>query len=139
MIPLIDVSLVLLIFFMMTASAAAAVGFVATPEALYGMDANHPNALRVDINIDSDGDPVYSVGRGDHRPAEEDSDIQDFRRLLDRLRVRVAEADGPVELVINADKDLKAKYARNLLVALRAEPFRGKIRVNYYGVSQREP
>jgi biopolymer transport protein ExbD len=140
MIPLIDVSLVLLIFFMMTAATvAAASNFVTTPEAIHGGDANKPQALRVDISQDADGDPVYAVGRGNAAPAADDSDITDFQVLLGRLKAQLADAGGPVELVINAHKDLKAKYARDLLLALRAEPFRSKITVNFYGVSEREP
>ena len=48
-------------------------------------------------------------------------------------------APTKLELVINADKDLPAKVARDVLSALRAEPFRSKITVNYFGVSEREP
>jgi biopolymer transport protein ExbD len=136
MIPLIDVSLVLLIFFMLTASAVSAGLFVPTPETRYGSVADSSNAIRVDIDLDK-GDPVYSVALGDKKAAEEDSDIRDFQRLLERLRGLLPE-NGQKELVINAHKDLKARYTRELLVALRAEPFRSKINVNYYGVSETE-
>ena len=42
-------------------------------------------------------------------------------------------------MVINAHKDLKSGVARDLLVELRARPFRDKIKAHYYGVSEREP
>jgi biopolymer transport protein ExbD len=160
MIPLIDVSLVLLIFFIMTtATAAAAAMFVPTPEAREGGDADKPGALRVDVNLDKDGDTFYAIGWGSAAPAAEDSEIYDFQQLMGRLRVYLTEAPGEVELVINAHKDLRAKYARDLLlelstrkaaeaVAARKAEAEGKpptprafskVSVNYYGVSQREP
>jgi biopolymer transport protein ExbD len=136
MIPLIDVSLVLLIFFMLTATAVGSGIFVDTPEARYGSVADSSRAIRVDIVMEK-GDPVYSVAVGDKKPAEEDSDLHDFQRLLERLRALVPQNEQ-TELVINAQKDLPAKYTRELLVALRAEPFRSKIVLNYYGVSEKE-
>ncbi len=58
--------------------------------------------------------------------------------MLDRLKARLARIEGDAELVINVDKELKAKVARDLLVGLRAEPFRSKISKNYFGVSESE-
>jgi biopolymer transport protein ExbD len=137
MIPLIDVSLVLLIFFMLTASAAVAGVFVNTPETRYGSVADSSNAIRIDIAVDKAGDPIYSVAIGDKPPAEDDSDIRDFQRLLERLRGLLPK-NGQMELVINAQRDLKSKYTRELLVALRGEPFRSRLSFNYYGVSEKQ-
>lgn len=139
MIPLIDVSLVLLVFFMLTASTAAMASFVNTPETEYGLMSDNPEALRIDIARDENGDPIYSLGVGD-RPAEADeSGMHSDAAVLDRLRARLLKASGPTELVINADKDLKAKVARDLLTKLRVEPFRSRISLNYFGVSEKEP
>jgi biopolymer transport protein ExbD len=139
MIPLIDVSLVLLIFFMLTASAVGAAAFVNTPETEHGSMSDNPGAMRIDISRDKDGSPIYALGMGD-RPAEpDDSDLRSQAAVLDRLKARLARATDPVELIINADRDLKAKVARDMLLALRAEPFRSKISVNFFGVSEKEP
>lgn len=139
MIPLIDVSLVLLVFFMLTASSAAVATYVPTPETEHGLMAENPEALRVDIDRDADGVAVFSVAQGD-RPAEpEERDLRAVAAVLDRLRARLAKSSGQVELVINAHKDLEARVARDLLLALRTEPFRSRISVNYFGVSEKEP
>jgi biopolymer transport protein ExbD len=139
MIPLIDVSLVLLIFFMLTASAAVASAYVETPETEYGMMAENPGSMRIDINRDPDGTPVYSLGMGDQAADPDDADLRTQAALLDRLKARLKRTSEPTELVINAHKELKAKVARDLLLALRAEPFRSKIKSNFFGVSEREP
>ena len=136
MIPLIDVSLVLLVFFMLTASNAAVTSIVKTPETEYALLADNPDSLRIDIQLDPQGVVVYSLGVGVKPPEEDERDLQNVSALLDRLKVRLDRAAG-VDLVINADKELKAKVARDLLVKLRAEPFRSKISVNFFGVSER--
>ena len=135
MIPLIDVSLVLLVFFMLTATSAAVTTIVKTPETEYALLADNPDSLRIDIQLDPQGVVVYSLGVGVKPPEEDERDLQNVSALLDRLKVRLDRAAG-VDLVINADKDLKAKVARDLLVRLRAEPFRSKISVNYFGVRE---
>jgi hypothetical protein len=58
--------------------------------------------------------------------------------LLDRLKARLEQSPTDVEVVINADKDLRARHVRDLLLALRLKPFRDKIRVNYFGATQRD-
>lgn len=139
MIPLIDVSLVLLVFFMMTASAGVLSSPVPTPATEYGDMVAYPEGLRVDIDLDADGNPVYAIAVGD-RPAEPDErDLHALPAALDRLRARVNKMSGTTELVINAHKNLKAKYTRELLLALRTEPFRSRITDHRYGVSQRQP
>jgi biopolymer transport protein ExbD len=138
MIPLIDVSLVLLVFFMLTATSVAVTTVVKTPEADYGLLADNPSALRIDIRLDPEGVVLYSLGVGDKAPGPDESDLQNVSAVLDRLKVRLDRAAG-VDLVINAQKDLKAKVARDLLVALRKEPFRSKITLNYFGVTESPP
>ena len=138
MIPLIDVSLVLLVFFMLTATSVAVSTVVKTPEAEYGLLEDNPDALRIDIQLDPDGVVLYSLGVGVKRPEAEEANLQNVSAVLDRLKVRLARVER-VDLVINADKDLKAKVARDLLIKLRAEPFRSKIKVNYFGVSEAPP
>ena len=137
MIPLIDVSLVLLVFFMLTATAVTVSTTVKTPEADYGLMAEDPKSLRIDIRKD-DGVVLYSLGVGQEPPGPDERDLQSVSAVLARLKVRLDRGAG-VDLVINAEKDLEAKVPRDLLVALRREPFRSKITVNYFGVSEAPP
>jgi biopolymer transport protein ExbD len=139
MIPLIDVSLVLLVFFMLTASGLAVVSPVETPQTEHGVMADAKEGLSIDINRDADGNPVYALRVGDHGPEPEERDLSSLAAILDRLKARLVKMPDRTELVINAHKDLKAKVARDLLQALQRDPFRGKISVNYYGVRSSQP
>jgi biopolymer transport protein ExbD len=136
MIPLIDVSLVLLVFFMLTATAATMAATVPTPQTEYGDMADDPKALRIDVTRDQEGSPVYALGVGDGPPGPE---VHTQAAVLEQLRDRLNRTQGQVDLVINADKDLPARVARDLLLALRAERFRGKISKHYFGVTGVEP
>lgn len=135
MIPLIDVSLVLLVFFMLIGTGAAVAGYVNTPEAEYGQMADSNRSLRVDITQAPDGGFVYAVAAGDAAATEDERELASLAAMLDRLKARVLKASGPVEIVINADKKIPARVPRDVLVAMRAEPFRGKVTANYFGVA----
>jgi biopolymer transport protein ExbD len=138
MIPLIDVSLVLLVFFMLTASVTGALGFVETPNTENGEVVTDSKALRIDINRDpDDGSPVYAVGVGANPAAKEDSDLKTKEDALERLKSKLARSPGEVEVVINAHKDLPARYARDMLLALSKSPFNSKITLNFFGVSEK--
>jgi biopolymer transport protein ExbD len=140
MIPLIDVSLVLLVFFMLTASAATVAGqFVPTPEVPNVAVTSSPEALRIDINLE-DGRPVYSVGRGDDPAEKENSNLSSLNEVLDRVRAVLAKSPDKVEVLINAHKDIQSKYPRDVLEALQAPEFRTRITAGYYGVNKaKEP
>jgi biopolymer transport protein ExbD len=137
MIPLIDVSLVLLVFFMLSATTAGMAAFVRTPDVEHTLMADTPDAFRIDVSNDN-GAPIYSLAVSGKPPAEDEKDLRQLSALLDRLKARLEQSPIDVEVVINADKDLAAKHVRDLLVALRLKPFRDKIRVNYFGATQRD-
>lgn len=139
MIPLIDVSLVLLVFFMLTASTAVTAGLVKTPETEYGLMAANPEGLRIDITLSATGDPIFALAEGTNPALPEDSGITSLNDLLGRLQGKLAKTLNKTELVINGDKAMKAKVTRDLLRALGAEPFRSKINMNYFGVTQKKP
>ncbi|MGL4554431.1 MAG: ExbD/TolR family protein [Gemmataceae bacterium] len=139
MIPLIDVTLVLLIFFMMTATTAGAAAMVATPRAETGQVADDPNGVRIDIRPDDDGKPLYSVAEGNNPAGEDDRELTSLSALLGRLKVYLDRRRTPATLTINAHKDLKAVIARDLILGLRAEPYRSKLSSNFFGVSEKEP
>ncbi len=139
MIPLIDVSLVLLIYFMLAAGGAAAASLIRTPAAEHGSMVPNPSAVRIDIGPDpADGTPVYSVGEGGAPPAEDDKDLRSLQAVLNRVQAALNRRDDKAEVIINLDKNLPAKLGRDVLLALRAEPFRSKVSANFYGVSEKE-
>ena len=139
MIPLIDVSLVLLIFFMLTASSVGASMFVPTPETDYGLMADNPKALRIDIGW-VNGAPLYAIADGETPAAKENSDLRTLQEVLERLKARCERITEPTELVINAHKDTKAKYTREVLTEVRKDAvLREKLTANYFGVSERQP
>lgn len=135
MIPLIDVSLVLLVFFMLTATGANLAAFVKTPEVEYSDVVDDPSSFRIDIDNDN-GRPLYSLGVGTKAAEESEKDLRNLGAVLDRLKVRLATVPTTVDVVINADKDLKSKVVRDVLVSLRAEPFRSKIARMHFGASR---
>src|SRR5262249_40641522 len=105
MIPLIDVSLVLLVFFMLTATAGGFAAFVKAPETEQGEVAK--GGLRIDVAIDPEEPdrktPVYAVGVGTKSATAEESGLHTLAAAMDRLRARLAKQPGQVEVVINAD------------------------------------
>jgi biopolymer transport protein ExbD len=138
MIPLIDVSLVLLVFFMLSATTAGMAAFVRTPQVKETLMADTPDAFRIDV-ANKDGAPIYSLAPSGKNPEPEERDLRELAALMNRLRVRLEELpdDKRVEVVINADRELATKYVRDLLVALRAKPYRDKISVTYFGATQK--
>src|SRR5436190_16687172 len=69
MIPLIDVSLVLLVFFMLSATTAGMAAFVRTPDVENTLMADTPDAFRIDVANDK-GVPIYSLAVA-RKPPEE--------------------------------------------------------------------
>lgn len=140
MIPLIDVSLVLLVFFMLSASAAAVATQVNTPEAKLSQLVEYSDGLRIDITRDKAGQPVYSVGAGKTPAAPEDRDLRTQAELLQRLDAFLKKSNKvTTDLVINADEELDGKIPIDVLAALASDPFRGRITANFYGVRGAKP
>src|SRR5437868_3293872 len=84
MIPLIDVSLVLLIFFMMTTTVAGAGALIKTPFAGQGTQLTSEERLWVGIEQMAGGVPRYSFGRGDGGAAEGDRQLGE-KELLSKV------------------------------------------------------
>src|SRR4051794_7144413 len=90
MIPLIDISLVLLIFFMMTATVAVSGADIPTPQTYHGVELSRSDASTFWVGIDrgDGGRPVYSLGQGDRPPDDTDRNLtQD--QLLARIDARI--------------------------------------------------
>jgi biopolymer transport protein ExbD len=134
MIPLIDVSLVLLIFFMLTASGVVGV-FVQTPAAEHGHIAGNPEEIVLGIDLVGDK-PVYKLTVANRPPAPEDDNLKTQDTLLARLEQRLGNAAGRVEVSINAHPDLKSGVSRELMTKLEYEPYRSRIIRKHIGVSE---
>jgi biopolymer transport protein ExbD len=134
MIPLIDVSLVLLIFFMMTATVASAGSAINMPSALFGANIKQ-QLLWIGIDKAADGTPLYSLGQADESPRAEDQKLSKSE-VLERLDERLKE--GRVDVTIKADQDLPYQVIKELTVALESRRSKGLIRQTFAGVSERE-
>jgi biopolymer transport protein ExbD len=122
MIPLIDISLVLLIFFMMTTTVAA-ISRISVPEMTNAVQISESDVLRIDMDW-QDGKVVYGLGVGTGAPAAEDdnlsSDVELSQRLDEHLRgmqvrprVRIAaHGDIPYYLVEEVMKGLDRRQEK---------------------------
>lgn len=140
MIPLIDVSLVLLIFFMLTASSAGLAAFVPTPQAEYGALSPNTDEAQLNINLEGEGDnrrPVFSFSVGNKYLTEGDSEFSSLDAMLKRLQEHLESLPNRVEVTINAHPDVKSGLVRELTARLESEPFRGRIINKYIGVSEK--
>jgi biopolymer transport protein ExbD len=140
MIPLIDVSLVLLIFFMLTASGAGVAAFIPTPPAEYGAISGNSEEVQLNINLEGEGGdrkPVFSLSVGNQIRDDKDRDLQSVDELLSRLKAHLDKTRERVEVTINAHPDVKSGLVRDLTAALESEPFRGRILQKFLGVSEK--
>jgi biopolymer transport protein ExbD len=136
MIPLIDVSLVLLIFFMMTATVATAGGlFINTPEAHNAHSTSDPRIIWIGIER-ADGKELYALGLGDRPVKQEDQKLTEDG-LLERLDQLLA-AEPVADVNIKADRELPYEVVKRMTVALEVRKARGQIRKTFAGVSERE-
>ncbi len=116
MIPLIDVSLVLLIFFILTSTAVAVASNIETPQATFAQVRATAGMIWIGIDKGADDAPVYSLGVGDADAEAGDRDLTE-RQVLERLDARLAEGGRP-EVNVKAHRDLPAGLVRRLTVEL---------------------
>jgi hypothetical protein len=129
MIPLIDISLVLLIFFMMT-TAVAALSPVNVPEMRYASELGK-DADAITIHIDKRGeDEVFFAIRVGDRLAPEDNNLATPEEMLRRLDVRLAEAQRPPEVRVACHRDLPRSWVRD--VARELDRRRQKDQIAFY-------
>jgi len=114
MIPLIDISLVLLIFFMMT-SAVAAVSPIDVPGMKNAAELSQiPDALTVLVDKRPGGAVYYALRVGE-KPAEKaDDNLANLAELLARLDAKLANTASPPEVRLAAHKQLAYSYIREL-------------------------
>lgn len=138
MIPLIDVSLVLLIFFMLTASTAGLAAFVPTPPAEYGRLSTGGVQLNIDLKGEGDNrQPVFSLSVDNKFLDEKDSNLPTMEAMLSRLQEYLEKEPNRVEVTINAHPDIKSGLVRDLITRLQSEPIRGHVQQKFIGVSEK--
>jgi biopolymer transport protein ExbD len=136
MIPLIDVSLVLLIFFIMTTTSVALAARIPTPEAYTGLVSANADRIWIGIDVDGNGEPIYSIGQGDEAPASnEDQGLMTQQQVLQRLDAKLKERGGaPAEVLIRPHKELPSGIRRRLQIELEK---RGQVVQKYRAVSEK--
>jgi biopolymer transport protein ExbD len=148
MIPLIDVSLVLLIFFMITASTTSSpkASFPNLPNASTGDVVDKPSKIWISIQTDRSGirPALYAIGADGDPPADGDSKLKTEEELLNKLDLMLRTAEPGVEVTVNASRDVPAGLVRHLSIEMeqRKPPAQGptaKIGKVYVGVSEGQP
>lgn len=136
MIPLIDISLVLLIFFMMT-MVVASVSRILVPDMsnAVGIESN-PAILRIDIDL-RDGKTVYSLGLGTSAPAPEDDNLTSDVEVMLRLDERLNAATEPPKVRIAAHGDIPFEIVEELLKGLERRQEKNRIRDYAVEVNER--
>jgi biopolymer transport protein ExbD len=117
MIPLIDISLVLLIFFMMTTSVAA-ISRIKVPEMANAVSIEtNPGVLRIDLD-QRDDRIYYSIGLGTQAPTAEDDNLESDVELLARLDERLKVAVIPPKVRIAAHRKIPFKVVLEVMSSL---------------------
>lgn len=118
MIPLIDISLVLLIFFMMT-MVVAAVSRISVPDMANATTIEtNPGVIRIDIDL-RDGKYFYALGLGTQAPAAEDDNLTSDVELKARLDERLRVVTTPPKVRIAAHGDVPYEIVAEVLDALQ--------------------
>jgi biopolymer transport protein ExbD len=120
MIPLIDISMVLLVFFIM-ASAAGALSPVDVPDMRYAGDlVADPEAITISIQKKPNGEEVYyTVREGTNPPKSGLDDLANDRDTMEALDRLLAERTRPPEVRIACEKDLPSDRVHELAKELK--------------------
>ena len=128
MIPLIDVSLVLLVFFMLT-TVVAAVSPVTVPDMKYAQEiAKEADSLTVSIDKLGATEHVYALRVGDKGPTPDDNNLLTLGELVARLDKRLADRREPPEIRIACHLDLPRGLVREVTMELHKRQVKGQIR-----------
>jgi biopolymer transport protein ExbD len=127
MIPLIDVSLVLLVFFMMTTTVSALSKIMVPPMSNVSTIDTNPGVIRIDIDL-RNGDRVYSIGLGNQAPAPEDDGLETDVELMGRLEARLGVVTEPPKVRVAAHQDIETQYVEDVLKFLEARRVKNQIR-----------
>jgi biopolymer transport protein ExbD len=127
MIPLIDISLVLLVFFMMT-SVVSALSPVDVPAIAAGSEQSADGeALTIQINIRDSNEAYYALRIGEKSVTQENNNLDTLNQLLVRLDATLTTMNRPPEVRIACHKKLKHIRVRELAVELERRKSKGQI------------
>lgn len=127
MIPLIDVSLVLLIFFMLT-TAVSSVSPVRVPGMKNASQlSKDPDALTIFIDKRPNGDVFYGIGIGSIPPTKENSNLQSAGDLSNQLDTVLQNVSRPPEVRIACHVELKRAYVKQVAQDLEKRRIRGTV------------
>ncbi len=133
MIPLIDISLVLLIFFMMTAAVGGAGALIPTPPAKYTELKYEPELMWIGVRPAPGGGQEFLVGEGVQKP----SDPMTHGQVLAELDRRLQEKPGQVNLNIKAHHKSPSGVITSLMADLQRHRISGKVKEIYSEVSEK--
>jgi biopolymer transport protein ExbD len=134
MIPLIDVSLVLLIFFMMISTVGAAVSPIHPPKAEEGAGLSaDQTVLWVGVQMTPNGQPIYSLGEGTRAAQPEDQNLS-LQTVIDRLKDRLAAERGH-DVRVDGEPSVPYEHIKRLVAALEGLRARRLINKIHAGVS----
>jgi biopolymer transport protein ExbD len=125
MIPLIDVSLVLLIFFMMTAAISSGVfSNIATPEARHQLTTIDADMYWFGIHNGTDDDTkqeglVYSLGKDSEKRKPLVKPTLQSERVFAVLAEELADATGEVKIRLRAEKSLPIETIKEVTLDLQ--------------------
>ncbi len=127
MIPLIDISLVLLIFFMMT-SVVSALSPVDVPAIASGHETtNAADALSVQIDLRPNGSAFYAIQVGTGAISTENNNLETLPEVKSRLDAILNSVTKPPEARITCNKKIKHVRVAELVTVLDEYRRRGLI------------
>jgi biopolymer transport protein ExbD len=136
MIPLIDISLVLLIFFMMTMSVAA-ISRINVPTSVNAITIeSDPQILRIDIDW-RDNKAVYALGIGTAAPAPEDDNLSSDVELSARMESKLRTLSDPPKVRIAAHGDIPYYMVEEVMKSLERRLEKQQIRDYAVEVNER--
>jgi biopolymer transport protein ExbD len=140
MIPLIDVTLVLLIFFMITALPGAS-ALINLPEARRGEVDTDFNEAGISIDLrgkGADEEMRFTLSMGNvPSQSPEDQNLQTVGEALDRFALMLAKNQEPVDVTINAHEDVRASVLLQITLALQKPPLKQKVKTIRRGVTDK--
>jgi biopolymer transport protein ExbD len=138
MIPLIDVSLVLLIFFMLLSAGAGVASAIQVP-AIENPNVGTINPEEITVGIDLvDAKPVFSLSIGNKPPPDDaHKGIASYDEMLDKLKEMLG-GRGSTEVTINAHKDVQSGLVRRLTADLGRGTLRGRVDKVLIGVNEKQ-
>jgi len=119
MIPLIDVSLVLLIFFMMTAAVSSGVfSSIATPEAKHQLASISGDMLWIGIEK-KEGKTLYSLARDSERQKYLVDPTDNDEAIVEALAKELQDAQGEIKIRLRAEKSLPIETIKDATLGIQ--------------------